>query len=199
MTEARAKEQLLTYFKERVELTQDEEVIISKAYTYKEFTRKEHVFEQFKPLSLEAFVVTGTFRVYYVDQKGDEHVLYFAFPNWWIGDMITFHKDETASFSGQALEQGSALVIDKVNLEKLFLEVPKLERVFRIMMQKHLAVLQKRFLLTVSSSAEDRYYELIERSPGIEQLVPQHQIASYLGIAPESFSRIKKQLLKGKP
>jgi Mn-dependent DtxR family transcriptional regulator len=64
------------------------------------------------------------------------------------------------------------------------------------MIQKNLSVLQKRFLLTISASASDRYLELIERSPGIEQLVPQHQIASYLGIHPESLSRMKKQLLK---
>lgn len=124
MTEVKAKEQLLAYFRERVELSKEEEAQITSAYTFKEFEKKEHVFEQFKPLSLEAFVVQGTFRVYYIDQKGDEHVLYFAFPNWWIGDMITFHKDETASFSGQALEKSIALTIDKQSLEQLFFKCP---------------------------------------------------------------------------
>ena len=67
---------------------------------------------------------------------------------------------------------------------------------FRIISQKHLTVLQKRFLLTVSANAAERFQELIQRSPGIEQLVPQHQIASYLGILPESLSRMKKQMNK---
>jgi len=88
------------------------------------------------------------------------------------------------------------LVIDPTEKEVLLKKVPKLERLFRLMIQKNLSVLQKRFLLTISANASDRYLELIERSPGIEQLVPQHQIASYLGIHPESLSRMKKQLLK---
>jgi len=71
-----------------------------------------------------------------------------------------------------------------------------LERFFRVLAERHLVVLQKRFLLTISANASERYQELLERSPGIEQLVPQHQIASYLGILPESLSRMKKQLLK---
>ena len=75
-------------------------------------------------------------------------------------------------------------------------QVPQLEKLFRIITQKHLTVLQKRFLLTVSSNAAERYQELIQRHPGIEQLVPQHQIASYLGILPESLSRMKKQMHK---
>ena len=197
MTEEEAKSKLLTYFRARVELTEDEEQAICNAYTLHHYKKKAYVFEQGKPSSLEGFIVSGTFRVFYNDLKASEHVLYFAFPNWWIGNMITFHSDQTSSLSAQALEEGYALLINKVDSEELFRKVPKLERVFRIMLQKSFSVLQKRFLLTVSSNAEERYKELLERSPGIEQLVPQHQIASYLGILPESFSRMKKQLLKG--
>jgi CRP-like cAMP-binding protein len=76
----------------------------------------------------------------------------------------------------------------------LFDKVPSLDRLFRTITQKHLTVVQKRLLLSYSASAAERYQELLKRSSGIEQLVPQHQIASYLGILPESLSRLKKQL-----
>ena len=120
----------------------------------------------------------------------------FAFPEWWVGDMASFNTGEFSSLNLQVLEDTIALVIDPSEKEVLLEKVPKLERLFRLMIQKNLSVLQKRFLLTISANASDRYLELIERSPGIEQLVPQHQIASYLGIHPESLSRMKKQLLK---
>ena len=110
--------------------------------------------------------------------------------------MASFNTGEFSSLNLQVLEDTIALVIDPSEKEVLLEKVPKLERLFRLMIQKNLSVLQKRFLLTISANASDRYLELIERSPGIEQLVPQHQIASYLGIHPESLSRMKKQLLK---
>ena len=110
--------------------------------------------------------------------------------------MATFDTGKPSILSAQALEDSTVLWIDPIQKDKLYQEVPALERLFRLITQKHLAVLQKRFLLTVSSNAVERYQELIERSPGIEQLVPQHQIASYLGILPESLSRLKRQLIR---
>jgi hypothetical protein len=89
-------------------------------------------------------------------------------------------------------------IVGKEEIDQLFQDVPKLERLFRIITQRTLSVLQKRFFLTVSANAEERYEELIQRHAGIEQLVPQHQIASYLGILPESLSRMKKQLMERK-
>jgi CRP-like cAMP-binding protein len=111
-----------------------------------------------------------------------------------MGDMASFNSTEPSATSAQALEKSTILTINPIKKEALFAKVPALERFFRLIVQKHLTVLQKRFLLTVSASAAERYQELIRRAPGIEQLVPQHQIASYLGILPESFSRMKKQL-----
>ncbi|MEY3087114.1 MAG: hypothetical protein RLZ93_1038, partial [Bacteroidota bacterium] len=87
----------------------------------------------------------------------------------------------------------------KEDLEYLFDQIPALERLFRVMAQRTLAVLQKRFLMTVSAHAEERYQELLQRHPGIEQIVAQHQIASYLGILPESLSRMKKKLYVSSP
>jgi CRP-like cAMP-binding protein len=87
------------------------------------------------------------------------------------------------------------LVFDRKGIEELFLLIPTLESLFRRMAQRTLSVLQKRLFLTVSASAEERYLALLERYPSIEQLVPQYQIASYLGIMPESLSRLKKQMI----
>ena len=196
MNEAAYKNQLVDYIAQRIEITPEQSDMIANAYSLKSFKKKQFLFEQGKICDIEAFVISGTFRIFYVDSKGLEHVLYFAFKDWWAGDIASFNSAEPSGLSAQALEDSIALVVDPVKKEELLKQVPALERLFRIITQKHLTVLQKRFLLTVSANAVERYDELIKRSPGIEQLVPQHQIASYLGILPESLSRMKKQLLK---
>jgi len=196
MIETAYKNQLVEYIATRIDITPKERELIANAYSIKTFKKKQFLFEQGKICDTEAFVVAGTFRIYYVDSKGLEHVLYFAFKDWWAGDIASFNSGEPSGLTAQALEESVALVIDPIKKEELLKQVPALERLFRVITQKHLTVLQKRFLLTVSANAAERYDELIKRSPGIEQFVPQHQIASYLGILPESLSRMKKQLLK---
>jgi CRP-like cAMP-binding protein len=196
MDETALKKRLIDYIAARINITEKDKELIANAYSLIEVKKKNHLFQQDEICQIEGFVVKGTFRVYYLDSKGSEHVLYFAFPEWWVGDMVSFAGGEVSGLSVQALEDSLILVIDPVKKEELYAQVPALERLFRIIIQKHLAVLQKRFLLTISASAAERYEELIKRSPGIEQLVPQHQIASYLGILPESLSRMKKHLLK---
>jgi len=149
----------------------------------------------FAPIETPSFELSGTFRVFHIDNKSMEHVLYFGFKDWWVGDSASFNNDIPSFLNVQAMEDSWLLQIHWKNKEKLYEEVPKLERLFRIITMRTLTVLQKRFFLTVGASAEDRYLELLERHPGIEQLIPQHQIASYLGILPESLSRMKKLLL----
>ena len=196
MDEQQHKQRLIDYISKRIRLSEDEKERILSYYTVQHIHKKEHLFKQGAPCVVECFVASGTMRVYYTDQKGSEHVLNFAFPDWWVGDMAAFLNGEPSSLSVQALEDTVVLSIDPERKEAMLAEVPKLERFFRIIIQKHLSAFQKRFLLTISASAKERYEELIQRSPGIEQLVPQHQIASYLGILPESLSRMKKQIIK---
>jgi CRP-like cAMP-binding protein len=185
---------LTDYLAQRVSITEEDKKMIANAYQIKKLKRKEILFHQGEKCVLEAFVLSGSFRIFYADSKGLEHVLYFAFPDWWVGDIASFYTGEPAALSAQALEESLVLTIDPKSKEELFKKIPSLERLFRIITQKHLTVVQKRLLLSYSASAAERYQELLKRSPGIEQLVPQHQIASYLGILPESLSRLKKQI-----
>ena len=134
-------------------------------------------------------------RVYYIDGKSQEHVLYFGFKDWWVGDLASFQMKTASQLNVQALEDTWLLAFTHEGIEEIFIKVPAMERLFRIMAQRTLAVLQKRLFITVSASAEERFKALIERHPNIEQIVPQHQIASYLGILPESLSRMKKHMI----
>jgi len=190
------EERLIEYIESYVSLTEEEKEIVRSAYQAKQLDKKEFLFKQGERCETEAFVLSGTLRVFYSDSKGQEHVLNFALPDWWVGDLASFYDGHPAFVSVQALEQSELLVIDPEQKEKLLKEVPKLERMFRIVIQKHLSSLQNRFLASISETADQRYKNLLERIPNIEQLVAQHQIASYLGILPESLSRMKRKLIK---
>jgi CRP-like cAMP-binding protein len=190
-----ARKQLIDYINQKIELTPEEQFTVANAYHLHQVKKKDFFLKEGTQCKLQGFVVGGTFRVFYTDKKSLEHVLYFAFKDWWMGDIASFYDDNPTKLNAQAMEDSWILVIGREEKEQLFKDVPKLERLFRIITQRTLSVLQKRFFLTVSANAEERYEELINRHAGIEQLVPQHQIASYLGILPESLSRMKKQLM----
>jgi CRP-like cAMP-binding protein len=139
----------------------------------------------------EGYVVAGCLRVYYTDPEGADHVLYFAPQDWWVADIASFISQSPALLGVDALEPTDVLLIDKPDKERLYLEVPKFERLFRIMTQRALAELQRRIITTMHQSAEVRYVEFKRRYPQLEERVPQHQIAAYLGISPEFLSRIR--------
>ena len=193
-----AYQKLYEYTSQRVTLKPTDWELMKSHYHLRKVQKKDYFLKEGTTNFNQGFVTDGTLRVFYTDTKGNEHVLYFAFADWWVGDLSAFHFDDAATLNVQALEESHILEISKEDLEYLFGQIPALERLFRVMAQRTLAVLQKRFLMTVSAHAEARYQELLQRHPGIEQIVAQHQIASYLGILPESLSRMKKKLLSSK-
>ena len=196
VTEETAFNDLFAYIQQRVTLSEADKAFIKQRFTLRNIKRKTYFLREGDLGFEQAFIISGTMRVFYIDGKAQEHVLYFGFKDWWIGDLASFELRSASQLNVQALEDTWLLAFTQDGIDEIFQHIPQMERLFRIMAQRTLAVLQKRLFLTVSSSAEERYIALIERHPSIEQLVPQHQIASYLGILPESLSRMKKQRIQ---
>ncbi|MES3017926.1 MAG: Crp/Fnr family transcriptional regulator [Bacteroidota bacterium] len=162
----------------------------------KTFKKKTRLLEQGEVCKFEAYIVKGCVKKYYIDPEGEEVILQFAVEDWWISDIGSFSEQKPSNLFIETVEDTEVLMIDFESKQQLFKEIPSLERVFRIMMQRAYSVLESRFYATVAHSAEERYLEFLEKYPSIPQRVPQQQIASYLGITPESLSRIKSKLLK---
>ena len=196
VTEETAYRDLFTYIEQRVSLSETDRAFIKQRFTLRNIKRKSYFLREGDLGFEQAFIISGTMRVFYIDGKTQEHVLYFGFKDWWIGDLASFELRSPSQLNVQALEDTWVLAFTHNGIDEIFQKIPQMERLFRMMAQRTLAVLQKRLFLTVSASAEERYLALIERHPSIEQLVPQHQIASYLGILPESLSRMKKQRIQ---
>ncbi len=144
----------------------------------------------------EAYVVKGCLRKYCIDEDGSEIILQFAVEDWWVGDIAGLASQSPSRVYIQALEDSELLLIHRDDKERLFERVPAFERMFRLMIQRSYVVLQDRFVATLAAPADERYLHFLEKYPDIVQRVPQHYIASYLGITPEFLSRIRARLAK---
>jgi CRP-like cAMP-binding protein len=131
-----------------------------------------------------------------MDDDGNEITLQFAIEDWWVGDIASFTNQTPSQVYIQALEDSDLLTIHYADKEQLFQRVPAFERMFRLMLQRSYMVLQDRFVATLAQPADERYLAFLEKYPGVVQRVPQHYIASYLGITPEFLSRIRARLSK---
>lgn len=185
---------LLRHIQRYVPLSAPEKAAVQEAFRHTRLRKKEFLLQAGDVCRTENFVVKGCLRAYCIDQEGHEHILQFAVEDWWIGDMRSFMREQAADFFIEAVESCELLVIDKPGLERLFAEAPHFERFYRIIVQNAFMALQQRVLANLSQTAEERYREFIDRYPNIEQRVPQHQIAAYLGMSPEFLSRIRRQL-----
>lgn len=142
----------------------------------------------------QAFVLRGVLASYSVDAKGEKHVVQIAIEGHWISDLYSFLSKEPAVVNVEALEDCELLLMSLENHEKACNGIPVFERFFRLLIQNALVQHQRRILNIYSESAEDRYLNLIKEKPEIAQSVPQHYLASFLGIKPQSLSRIRKKI-----
>jgi CRP-like cAMP-binding protein len=177
-----------------VDLTEEEFNRCTTFFTPKKIRRHQFLVQEGEVCKFFAFVNNGCLRQYTIDQKGEEHVVQFAVEDWWISDMYSALTGEPATFNIDALEDSELLLLDMDAREKLCTEIVKFERFFRLLLQAHYVATQRRITASLSMSAEEQYLRLLRSLPHITQRVPQNQIASYLGITPQSLSRIRREL-----
>ncbi|WP_407426499.1 Crp/Fnr family transcriptional regulator [Arcticibacter sp.] len=144
------------------------------------------------------FVTRGCLRGYSYDKNGMEHVLNFAPKGWWIADMYSLISQKPGMLNIEALEETEVLKLSKNNQELLYREVPKFERFFRIIIEKSLVASQQRVLDNLSLTAEERYTKFCDKYPSLTEYIPLKQVASYIGVTPEFFSKMRNNLLKKK-
>jgi len=153
--------------------------------------RKDHILKEGQVCKTINYVHSGTLRAYYIDKQGRESTIMFAIADWWITDMFCFVNQQPAMLFIEAIESSSIFRLQKEDLDNLYIQVPKFERFFRIIMQNAYTREQLRVIQNLSLSAEERYYHFLAKYPQIVKQVTQKQIASYLGITPEFLSAIR--------
>ncbi|MDO6439906.1 Crp/Fnr family transcriptional regulator [Cyclobacterium sp. 1_MG-2023] len=156
--------------------------------------KKHFLLREGEVCKFEGFVTKGLFRVYHIDNNGFEQVLYFAQENWWIADIDSFTNEKPSQLYIQALEDSEVLLISKKDKEFAFNNIPKIEKLFRIMTQKTHIALQRRMIDNLSKTANQRYIDFIEKYPKLFQRLTNVQIAAYLGISHEFLSKIRRKI-----
>jgi CRP-like cAMP-binding protein len=189
-------ESLITYFDNHLTLTEEEKQAVRKSFSEKRVKRRQFILQQGDVSRLNTFVVEGCFRMYMIDDNGKEHNLQFAIENWWIGDIASFHSEEPSKLNIEAIENSIILQIKKEDQLRLFVDYPKFNRIFRVFTENALISFQRRVLQNISSTAEERYIDFVNRYPDFFNRISNVQIASFLGITPEFLSNIRKKLAK---
>lgn len=187
---------LIDYFNTLLPLNEEEEQFIEKIFKERQIKRRQFILQEGDVAKYNTFVVEGCLKMYYVDDKGKEHNLQFAIENWWIGDLGSFHSEKPSKLYIEAMERSIILQIRKEDQLQLFIKYPKFNRIFRVFTENALINIQERILQNISSTAEERYLDFLDRYPYFFQRISNVQIASYLGITPEFLSTIRKSLSK---
>jgi CRP-like cAMP-binding protein len=141
-----------------------------------------------------AFVARGCLRNYVIDPKGKEHIVQFAPETWWLADSTSWNKGTPSPYFIDAIEESDLLLLDGTSHQALVDRVPGYAAAFRTGLQRHAAAKDQRIVSALSGTAEERYREFLRVYPSIALRVPQTMLASYLGMTPETVSRIRKAL-----
>ena len=184
---------LFSAIEKHVPLTATDKEKIVAYSAVKKLRRHQYLLQEGNIANTENFVVKGCLRSYEVNEKGHEHVIQFSVEDWWVGDLVSFLSGEPSNYNIDCLEDSELIQFTKPNLDALYDDVPMVERYFRLLLQNAYTALSRRLLTAMSKTAVEQYEAFITKYPHIEQRITNKQIASYLGITPESLSRIRKQ------
>ncbi|SHF61513.1 Crp/Fnr family transcriptional regulator [Chryseobacterium vrystaatense] len=181
-----------------IQLSDEEFEQFSSLFMLKSFKRKETVLREGDYCLFEGLVLSGCFKVFYLNESGSEQTLYFAVEGWWITDIDSLINNVPSILNIEALENSDVFMISKKDKEMLYNDMPKIEKLFRIMNQQSSVALQRRILSLTGKTADKRYLEFLDKYPGLEQRITQQQVAYYLGITHEFLSKIRKKISLGK-
>jgi CRP-like cAMP-binding protein len=188
------KELLKENILKHISLSQNETETFVNLFEKKLIQKKEFLLREGEICKFEGFVLSGLLRVYHIDKKGFDQILYFAIENWWITDIDSFTNGTPSQLSIEALEDSEVLLISKEDKEFAYKNLPKIEKLFRVMTQKTHVALQRRMIDNLSKTADQRYIEFVEKYPKLVQRLSNIQVAAYLGITNVFLSNIRKKI-----
>jgi CRP-like cAMP-binding protein len=179
-----------------VAFNETELAIFNALLKQKTVVKKHFMLRAGEVCNFEGFVVSGCLRKYYIDENGQEVIIQFAIENSWISDIASFSNQSPSGLFIESLEQCELLVLSHAAKEELLQRVPLFERFYRILVERNIAVLQNRIHYSIAKTAQEKYVDFLANYPSLPQRVPQHYIASYLGMSAEFLSKIRTKMSK---
>jgi CRP-like cAMP-binding protein len=181
------------YINSKASITNEEFETIKSLCIIKKLRKKQYLLQEGDVWKYNAFICQGCLRSYRVDDKGLEHIINFAIENHWTGDRESILSGNPAKLNIDAIEDSTLILITKENFETICKEIPAFNDMVNAILHRSFIASQNRIHAAISFTAEEKYLNFINTSPEIANRVPQHMIASYLGISPETLSRVRNQ------
>ena len=184
------------YLTSKITLTDSQLNMIKAVSVIKKLRKRQYLLQEGDLWKMNVFICKGCLRTYRVDDKGVEHILNIAIENWWSGDRESLMTGNPAQSNIDALEDSVVLLIEKEKFDNLCDQIPAFNNLVNNLLQKSLNASYNRIISNISYTAEEKYQNFITIRADISNRIPQHMIASYLGISAETLSRIRKQMSK---
>jgi len=184
------------YLEDKISLTNQDFELIESVSSFKKLRKRQYLLQEGDVCRFNAFVCRGFLRYYYVDNKGQEHIMQFAPENYWTGDRESMDSGLPSKYNVDAIEDSEILLLKKEDFELIRKTVPAFNDFVNKMLKKNVLVLQERIHVSLSLSTEEKYSNFISKYPSISNRVPLHMVASYLGVSPETLSRVRSQSTK---
>jgi CRP-like cAMP-binding protein len=187
-------QQILDSIAKHIALSADEQAYFVSLLEQKNLRAKKLLLREGDVCKHSSFITTGCLRGYTVDKNGFEHVLTFAPKGWWIADMYSLLSQKPGTLTIEAMKDSELLLLSRKNQERLYDQVPKFERFFRIISENSLVAYQQRLMDNLSLTAQERYLKFCTTYPGLTDELPQKQVAAYIGVTPEFLSKMKRKI-----
>lgn len=185
-------DQFIRYLTDKITLSAEETAQIVQVCIPKKIRKRQLLLQEGDIWKYNAFVSHGFLRTYSIDNKGNEHILSFAPENYWSGDRESLMTGKPSRFNIEAIEDTDVVLITKDNFDQLCRSIPQLNDLVNAILHKSFVVSQDRIHAGISLSAEEKYEKFLGQYPHIANRIPQHMIAAYIGITPETLTRIRR-------
>ena len=193
-TDASAFAVLRSYLEARAVFSESDFEIVRQSFSHKRLPAGQFLQRAGDVARHAAFVAIGCLRNFVIGAKGKEHIVQFAPETWWLADSTSLNSGKPSTYFIDAIEDSELLLIDAAGHQRLVNDVAAYSTAFRSGLQRHAAAKDERIVSTLSATAEERYLQFLQTYPSIVLRVPQAMLASYLGMTPETLSRIRKNL-----
>lgn len=182
-----------TYLTQKGSLTPEEIRQVEQVIIPRKIRRYQYLLQPGEISNHIGFVVKGCLRQFRISENGQEHIMRFAIENWWVSDFESFLSGQPSKSYIDALEDSEIVMMEKQSYDILIQTIPNFKSLINKLTTKNFEVHQARIYSNISESAEERYNNFIISYPSINQRVPLHMVASFLGLSRETLSRVRKQ------
>ena len=186
--------ELIEYIEKSISISDDIVNDLKAILVERNVEKGELILQENTKRKIQIFVASGCLRAFHKTENDKDHTLQFATKNWWISDYMTLFNDEKSILSIESLSHSKIVIIEQSQLEELYLKFPEFGLINRMNLQNRIASLQKRIFGLLTLTAKEKYEKFIRDYEVFEKVIPNYQIASFLGITPESLSRVRKEI-----